>query len=406
MLSRRDTARGVAWALLGLCVSLTVLGEVLFLWNRPAGPPVNLGSRDTTALAAVAFLAFPTFGLLIRLRRPANPLWWLFSAIGLSNALWIAADGWAVRALWVEPGSLPGGDVAAWLGNLIWAPGWALMGLLLLRFPTGTLPSARWRPALALPLVAGVGLTAGLAVMPGALRDYPYAANPFAFVDSRGVPVALMAVGLAATAMLGMVALAALFRRLRDAEGVIRQQLKWVTFAAASNIVPIVAGIVLVPLGVRNLTLEALAYLMPATIPIAAGVAILRYRLYEIDRLISKTLVYLVLSVSLFGGYATLVLALGVLLPVEGGSDVVVALSTLAVAASFGPLRRRVQVAVDARFSRARYDAARIVAGFGRDCRQQMELDALTAELTEVVTAAVRPSHVSVWLRKRDTAGE
>jgi hypothetical protein len=300
---------------------------------------------------ALAFTAFMVVGAVIVAHRPGNALGWIFSAIGLLSSVGVLTMEYAEYAYLTNPGSPPGAAAAAWF-SWWWLP---ILGLIFvftpLLFPTGRLPSPRWRP---------VAVTGGLA--------------------------ACMAAAVVSVVL-----------RFRRSEGVERQQLKWFTSAAALMLLVQLATMTVLPDGVAG---DLLFGLSIALVPIAAGVAILRYRLYDIDRLINRTLVYAALTAVLGAVYAGLVLALGLLGGVGGElPSWAVAAATLAVATLFQPLRRRVQTAVDRRFNRRRYDAARTVEAFSARLRDQVDLDTLAAELLTGVEQTVEPTTVSLWLR-------
>jgi hypothetical protein len=277
---------------------------------------------------------------------------------------------------------------------VVWHPAFGLLAFLLLLFPHGRLPSPRWRPFAWLTVAVYLTLSLSAALAPGAVELYYPEATP---------PVRLPVAGLADTAfdwLLGgqllvlAIALVSVVLRLRRARGEERQQVKWFVYTVVTVIVLFIAGIVILGAG----------YLFPlfGLIPVSVAVAVFKYRLYEIDRLINRTLVYGLLSALLVGVYAGLVFLLGRLLdPATGDSALAVAASTLAVAALFQPARRRVQAVVDRRFNRRRYDAARTVDRFSDRLRDHVDLDTLSAELLTVVDQTVQPASASLWLRPR-----
>jgi hypothetical protein len=308
------------------------------------------------------------------------------------------AGAYAPYGLQARPGALP---AAGWVA--MYYPATASVGLILLSFvlpltPTGKLPSPRW--GWWAWLMAGTPAVLLLVAMPIAPRPpderYHGVDNP---LDLRPFEGALLGANRAtlAVAVLGVVVGAAsLVVRFRRARGTERQQLRWVVLAAALTGVGMLAAVVLVAAGNQALVGWVSALCMPF-LPLATGAAVLRYRLFDLDRTISRTVAYGLLTVLLGVGYAAVVLGLGRLLP--QGSSLVVAAATLAVAAVFQPARRRVQQAVDRRFNRRRYDAARTIAAFSARLRQQVDLDALTAELLAVVDQTMQPTRVSLWLR-------
>jgi hypothetical protein len=351
---------------------------------------------------ALLAITFPLVGAVVAARRPRNPLGWIFCAIGISYGLTITGEAYGVYTLRTAPGSLPGGELMSWLGNWAWAPGLGLlMTFALLLFPDGRLPSRRWRPVAWLSAVSIAVICVpggvwswprrGLAVLESNQEGLENAPRLVHLVVQAGIPLMLLC---------GLASVVALLVRFRRSRGVERQQLKWFAFAGAVT----VAGLVLILFPSASgwigpvSPLVALPILL--SLPVAAGVAILRYRLYDIDRLINRTLVY-----GLLTGILGLVYVGGSLVFVlVAGADTnppswLVAGATLAAAAVFGPARRRVQAAVDRRFNRRRYNAAKTIEAFSARLREQVDLDTLSGELLAVVDHAIEPTTVSLWLR-------
>jgi len=367
----------------------------------------------TNAAEAAVFLlvlvAFPLAGLLILRQQPRNTVGWLLAGIGVVWGVGGYADGYAQYGLIVDPGALPGAGAAAALASAIWAPALGLTGtFLFLLFPDGRLPSRRWRPLAWVSGTVLVVLTLCLCLSPDELAEGPGAGmlNPMG-VEALGPALdVVLAVLIPTFAVCVLAAAASLVSRFRGARGIERLQLKW--FATASAMVGIafvlgIAASLLVPDdGTQHVWLAALdqlSFLLFALPPISIGVAVLRYRLYDIDLVINRALVYGSLTATLVATYLGSVLMLQLLLrPLTERSDLAVAASTLAVAALFGPARRRIQVAVDRRFYRHRYDAARTVADFSARLRQQIDLDAIGADLVRIADGAVQPTAVSLWL--------
>jgi hypothetical protein len=373
----------LAWSLAGVCVALVLSSLALLLVVSHAGDVSQYYYED----AAVA-VAFALLGAVVAAHRPANPIGWLFLAIGLSGALGVVSNEYVTYTLATAPGALPGGSVAAWLSLWTWWPAYGLVPLVLLVFPDGRLPSPRWRWA---AWLAGAGvalLTLGIAATT--------VGDPVRFALSEEEPGGLagliLAVSVGAAAVSFLAGLASLALRWRRAWGNEREQLKWVAFAAG---LALVANIVLQVLQLPGLGLAGVVL-----VPVGAAVAILRYRLYDIDRIISRTVTYGLLTALLGLVYVAGVFVFGRLLN-PGGEDstLAVAASTLAVAALFQPARRRLQAAVDRRFNRARYDAARTVEAFSARLRDEIDLDTLTAELLAVTDQTMQPIQVSLWLR-------
>lgn len=344
------------------------------------------------ALVPVLFL-YTVIGTLVASRAPRNPIGWLLSFVGLFATITLFASQYAAFATTTAAGSLPGPGVAIWLSLWLWMGMFASMLYTVLLFPSGRLPSPRWRPAswiagLVLGLVAiifafGAPATLDPLPLPNPLRITALA--PLYEVVEAGFGLFVALFGLA---------VASLVVRFRRSRGVERQQLKWIVAAGVMMFVTFAAGLV----WESDLAWIAAVLALPASI----GVAVLRYRLYDIDVLINRALVYGALSASLLATYFGSVLALSALLrPLAGSSDLAVAGSTLAVVALSAPLRRRIQSTVDRRFYRSRYDAVRTVDAFGARLRDQVDLDDLRADLLDIVDETLRPAHASMWLRER-----
>jgi hypothetical protein len=386
----------LAWALW----ALVVLGFAAAFWLdqllRRAGRP-DLVSLSTDAVPyLLGMVSAATVGAVVASRRPRHPVGWLLLALGLSVIALGLSDAYAAYGLLARPGSLPAARWAALYVDVSWAGLSALLGFILLLTPTGSLPSPRWRWWARLVAAAAVA-----SVMSSSPMDPPYEAvdNPLLIQSGPLVPLAVA--GDIITLLGVLVAAGSLVVRFRRARGVERLQLRWVAFAAA--FAGLAVAIILVSWATVGQAAQPLwgwatgTYV--AILPLATGAAILRYRLYDLDRIISRTLAYAALTVLLGLGYAAVVLLGGRLLP--DSSSLTVAGATLAVAALFQPARRRVQQAVDRRFNRHRYDAAQTIQRFSGRLRQQVDLDTLTAELLAVTDQTMQPTTVSLWLRAR-----
>jgi hypothetical protein len=397
----------VAWALWGLAM----LGLAAAAWFDhllgQAGRPelVQLTGGDGIILVLAAVSAASS-GAILASRRPHHPVGWLLLAFGLLQALSSAAEGYARYGLLARPGSLPAATYLATLASVTFIPGLGCIGFVLLLTPTGSPPSPRWRRwawiAAAVPALFVVAWLLGMpAVDPESVLHG--VRNPFAIAVLEGPLRVVAGVTAPLTALTLVVAGGSLVLRFRRARGTERQQLRWLSFAAAlalPAVLVLYAGVL-----TGNLELAGWAVgLFLALLPLAISAAIARYRLYDLDRIISRTLAYGLLTLVLGGGYAALVLGLGQLLGQD--SSLVVAAATLAVAAVFQPARRRVQQAVDRRFNRHRYDAARTIDRFSTRLRQQVDLNTLTAELLGVVDQTMRPTQASLWLRPHEPSAQ
>ena len=386
----------LAWGLWVLTVALFAVALSGVIWPSP---------HDVLATGLV-ILAFPTVGAIVASRRPENPIGWIFCIIGLSVIGDVASSQYVLYVRHVAP-SLPAATLVAWFASWTWFVGMGLAStLMLLLFPDGRPPSPRWRVVGWLAVLL-IGITVlARAVRPGPLDTEPTIPNPFgisgpigdvarAVTDLVGWPLLILA----------LASFTALISRFVRARGDERQQLKWVAYAATITAVGIAAIAIVFLVGKGDdLAFGWVWYIAPVglgLIPVAAGIGILRYRLYDIDLLINRTLVYAALSANLAAVYIGLVIALqGLLSGFTGGNSLAVAASTLAVAALFQPLRRRIKAAVDRRFYRSRYDAQRTLEAFSSRLRHEVDLAHLTDELRGVVAETLQPTSVSVWLRR------
>jgi hypothetical protein len=394
-------AAWIAWSLGAVSVALMALALALLLLSGSAALPSELGSLWGTAVQITVDFALPILGGLIASRRPDNLIGWIVCAAAVANAMDYFADGYATYTLLAEPNSLPGGLVAAWVSN--WVPMLAL-GLLpffLLLFPTGRLPSRHWRPVAVFAALVYVVLPVGYAVLPGPLITFPSVENPLGregaageIVPGVGQVSAWMVFVL--TSLVSLVSLVLRFRRSRREE---RQQIKWVAYAAA-----LIAAYLLVD-SIFGEALDPISPILSAiffgSLWVAIGVAILKYRLYNIDLLINRTLVYALLTAILAAVYFGAVVLLQRVFVVLTGekSTLAVVASTLLIAALFNPLRRRIQGFIDRRFYRRKYDARKTLEAFSAKLRDETDLEALNTELVGVVRETMQPAHVSLWLR-------
>jgi hypothetical protein len=357
--------------------------------------PLTAGVLAEGAAFALTFpLGFATVGLVLSLRRPANPIGWLYAAAGLAWSLTIPGDAW-LDQLVSDHRPLPlAAQVTAVYAEFSWGPA-TVLGVTLpaLLVPDGRLRSRRWRPVAAAAIVAAVLVLVGFGLAPARLEDTPID-NPFGLAGPAGAVAATMAfVGLILWAATMVASLACVVVRFRSSVGVERQQLRWVAAGAGAAVAGLLAGAALP----QDSVLGSVLYRLVLCVPAAVAVAVLRYRLWDLDRLISRTVTYALVTGLLVVPYL-LILPVVTRLAGDAGS-LAVAAATLAAAAAFSPLRRRVQDLVDSRFNRRRYDAARTVERFATRLREQVDLDALSAELLAVVEQSVQPVQASLWLR-------
>jgi hypothetical protein len=395
----------------GFCTSpQTVVARPFAWWSttRCVRVPRPTRAVDTRGQAAIS-IPFAVMGALIVARRPGNRIGWLFVAIGFLGALQDALAAYALYTLAARPGTdLPGAVVAASGSLAIGSIPLALVLLFVpLLYPTGRLPSSRWRP------VAWLGglvlLLAPIvdALIPGQVQasGVPVGGNPLRIAAAEGVLSLLLGAMFFLFIPLALAAQASLVVRFRRARGDERQQLKWLAYAILSFL----AYLLLLPAfsllvfghGPSDLVVDLLESVPLLAVPVALGVAVLRYRLYDIDRLINRTLVYGALTAVLGAVYAGVVLVLGQLFGGVGDElpSWSVAGATLAAAALFQPARRRIQAAVDRRFNRRKYHAAKTIEVFSTRLRDQVDLDTLSTELLAIVDQTMEPTRASLWLR-------
>jgi hypothetical protein len=397
------TAIWLACSVWVLSVAMVVLGILLNLLNN-SGPKSDFDFQAVEALTAVTF---PTVGALIAARRPRNPIGWIFCVIGLSQATSVFAGQYAVYALFTKPGVLPGGEVTSWLEGWAWAPGLGLVAFLLLLFPEGRLLSRRWR-WVAWPAASATALEALLpAVFTWSLRG-PQMFEFFGNGDVSRIAGtnAFQALGIALFLTMTVsifLSAGALIARFRRANGEERQQLQWVTYAGALAVTSLLVDGLIEAIGGSVLladAVQALQIVVVPCFPIVVGIAILHYRLYNVDLIINRTLVYGALTAVLGSIYFGSVVALQQLFHAFTGE------TSLAIAALFNPLRCRIQDLIDRRFYRCKYDAEKTLRAFGARLCDEVELDTPNEDLLRVVQGTMQPAHVSLWLRPLSGTGQ
>ena len=376
------------WGLRIVALLIVVLSSILSLWQLPADLSLSAVAR-TMFVAAVA--AYLTVAVLIVERRPGNPVGWVLFAMGVLTGLYVILDVLINR-------DSTGAAVAAWLVSLMDAPLFFLVSLLFLLFPDGRLPSVRWRPLVLVDVVLVAIVLVSTAVRPGPFTFYTQFDNPFgrpdaplAAISETAYVLLVVSVALSAASLIG---------RWRRGNALERAQLKWIASVAVFAAVVMGSYGVIAGPGAYNLVMDFLVSVALSLFPIAVGVAILRYRLFEIDRIVSRTIAYGLIIGLLVATYAAAILILqGPLGTVLGGDTVSVALSTLVVAALFQPLRRRTKRIVDHRFDRARFDGERTAAAFSERLRDEVDIATVTADLDRTVRAVLKPTMLVLWLR-------
>jgi hypothetical protein len=379
------TAAWLAWAVCAISLAFTALCFLLMALNLSLNTPAYFFWPDLTSIA----VGYSVIGAIIASRLPKHPIGWICCAIGLIAAVDHFAGEYAVYALLALPHPLPGGEAMLWLQGWFWMLFIGLIVFLLLLFPTGRLPGTRWRP---FAWVSGAVISAGVV--------WSSVISPAVDLNAPPSPVQLSVL------LLGGVAAASLVVGRRGVSGVERQQIKWLLYVGP--IMFVASGLHIgfyyfwLPEGSWGLWASDLLVIVGGlSVPIAIGVAILRYRLYEIDLIINRTLVYgslTVLLVALYFGGIVVLQRVFVTLTGQQSTLAVVA-STLLIAAMFTPLRRRIQSFIDRRFYRRKYDARKTLETFSAQLRNETDLDALSDDLVGVVRETMQPAHVSLWLR-------
>lgn len=400
MTKHRVAATRLAWGVWLVTLVVWIAGVILFdVRSRQTGPGTM--SPYTETLYFIIFWAFGTVGALIISRQPGNPLGWIFVGMEITG---VGADlqNYAIYALAHPAANLPGGSLVAWVSSIAGGPLlYCFIAAMLLLFPTGRPLSDRWRLFL-WSVLASVVCTLLSSLAPGPIHNFDYAKlpNPVGIPGTGGLLNLINVVGLVLGVGSAVAGAISLVIRLRRSTGEERQQIKWFVFAGAIMAFVSLSGPVFWTssrIGPAWAVVFAFGIL---TIPVASGFAILRYRLWDIDRIINRTLVYGALTTVLIGIYAGGVVLLQYLLdPITRHSDLAIALTTLAVAALFSPIRQRLQQLVDRRFYRQNYDAVHALDRFGLVARNEVDLEQLTRELAGVISETVQPEHVSVWLR-------
>jgi len=397
----RRFLRGIRmpWLVLGVSVALAAASVALGI----------SGGADLFIAFSIAALGvvFAGTGALVASRAPGNWIGWIFCAMGLLFEFGILGEVYVAYGSLAD-GFLPGRAWVGWISqwsNNAFAPTMIILSFLL--FPTGRLPSARWRPVALIATGVAVVHAASAALTPGPLQDYGIQ-NPAGIEAATALRMIAEVSVLILVLPLMLLSVVSLFARLRRSSGIERQQLKWFAYAAALLATDLLASNALAVLlgGTGNEVAEFIPFLTfvitLSGIPMAMGVAILKHRLYDIDAIISRTLVYGALTFTLVLVYVGCVFSLQyVLRTMTGGnSQLVIVASTLAIAALFNPLRRRIQSFIDRRFYREKYDARKTLEAFSARLRDETDLDDLGGDLVSVVRETVQPAHASLWLRE------
>ncbi|MDQ2915167.1 MAG: hypothetical protein M3T56_18240 [Chloroflexota bacterium] len=405
----------IAWTVYGVSLALVVIALLLLALSWSVAVPPGWGFRGFPAIFAVVY---GSVGLVIAIRRPRNPIGWWLLVGALLSGVQVLAEEYAFYALLQRHGELPGGEFGAWVQSWIWLLPPSILAPVVLLFPDGRLRSRRWRVVAAIGVPAFAFNAMLYALTPGvmnglaAIIDNPYGLD--ALARPAGILTALGYVGMFAFTVAISISV---FLRFREARGTERQQLKW--FAYAIGVAAFAIFLNFLVLGVATVTVSREAAVLmsahPAVkaaqafnvsglsfVPVAIGIAIVRYRLYDIDLLINRTVVYGATSAAIGATFFVGIVALQTALkPLTAGSELAIAASTLLSFALFQPIRQHVQIAVDRRFDRSRYDAARTLDAFADRLRDEVDLNALRTDLLGAVGETMAPAHAGLWLRER-----
>jgi len=393
------TVPRLTWTLLGLTVFAWIV-TMGIRFMRPVIEPVMESNEQMVDSAFNAvLLVFAVVGALVAARQPWNPVGWLLFAMGVFKVVGFLALEYALHTLFWKPGLLQGGEEAAWLWNFVYVPIFLALPVILLLFPDGHLPSPRWRWLAALMGVNGLVLTIAAGVANWEQRGQELLTDQFEMPVLLGTSLIVAGIALIASGV-------SLVLRYSSAAGDRRAQLKWLAFSAELLALWIIAEMIRQAAGLHDAfattLVDAMGVAALLSFPAAVGVAVLRYRLYDIDRIISRTLAYSVVVLLLGLVYAGAVLTIQAVLPIADDSPLVVAVSTLAVVALFRPVLARVREIVDRRFYRRSYDARLTLDAFGVRLRSEIDIGDLEDDLLSVVVDTVQPTHCSLWLRSRE----
>jgi hypothetical protein len=405
---KRSVAAALGWLVLSFCaVSYAMALLLVNLSSVSGGTPI-------VPPQVLAFLAFPMVGALIVTQRPRNTVGWLFCAIGLGTSITSFSGGYVTHALAVHADAQLATGLIDALGNAVWILNLGLGSLLLFLFPDGRLPSRRWRFVFWLDVAGIVAVSLSSLLYPGPLESHGRVVNPIGIPVAAPLLNAITSIGQTLFIPLALSAVVSVIVRYRREEGTQRQQIKWFAYGAALLVLTIFVTVIVVTAltpsgqdGSNSLLSNvgfSLAFIM---LPIGAGIGVLRYRLYDIDLIINRTLVYGSLTAILAGVYFGTVVGIQQLVRLISGQQaeqnpLVIVLSTLLIAALFTPLRQRIQQFIDRRFYRAKYDTARTLERFAATLRQDVDLAELREHLLGVVMETMQPAHVSLWLRETE----
>ncbi len=398
---RRRAVSALAWTVAGLSVLVALAS--LVLWGLTDGVLASL----TFPFPGIA-IAFPPVGALIASRRPGNPVGWVMLLVGVGGAMTLGAGVYGYAALVTRP-SLGGEDWAYWLTSWVWTVSFIPLATFLLPiFPQGRLGSRRWRLVVGAAVVDMVVLLVSGALVPSIETVAPgvRVANPLGLHGGPGIAQAVQSIAFGVAFVLMVVCVVGQIRRFRRSTGVLRLQLSWFTAGYTVAAVGLAANVLgsdaAHPEAVVGIVGGIVSCVGFAGVAIGVGIAVFRYRLYDLGRVVNRTIVYAILTAVLVGLYAAIVVGIGSAIG-RASSPVLIAGATLVVAALAGPARRRIQALIDRRFYRRRYDAERVLTEFGSRLRDEVDVDELRRMLGATAERTVQPERVGVWIRGVDS---
>jgi hypothetical protein len=395
MMSHR-IVRQLGWVLWLLDAAVIVAGIIMFA--RTPGSNEN-GAMIGTFAMVIAFFTFPTMGALIIWQRPGNTVGWIFCFIGLGTAFTSFSAAFVQHALGKHTDTSFIVGLVDVLGNTVWPLNLGMATFLLFLFPTGRLPSPRWRFVFWLD-VAVVALAALMGLFqPGYLESRNRVWNPLGIAGGTQFFDIVNIIGGPVFVFCALASVAAIIMRYAKSHDIQRQQIKWFALGTAAMVAILIPSFIVIP---EQDTLSNITFALGIVmLPIGAGIGVLRYRLFDIDVIINRALVYGLLTAILAGVYFVGVVGVQTLLRISQSQPIVIVVTTLLIAALFQPLRRWVQGFIDRRFYRSRYDTRKTLDQFGASLRSEVELAHLTNSLLQTVEQTMHPAHVSLWMREK-----
>jgi signal transduction histidine kinase len=400
----RRTAGVLSWSIAAGCVGLSVIGLWLQAVTRKVAVPGDFGARQTTLIIGLAFLVFPIIGSAIVTRLPRNAIGWFLIGIGLLTATFVLVDGYGIYALRYRAGTVPHGRVALWVANWNWIPGWGFAALLFLLFPDGRLPSPRWRPLVWATAGWITLVTVAAVVAEGFFPRYPFATNPFGVVDlGPSAPQTIRYVGMLGMIAMGGFAVASLQVRLRRAESEERVQIKGLALAATVILLGLLVWMGLYTAGVPLPSIETGAAFLGVLIPLSIGVAVLRHRLYDVDLVINRAVVFGILATFVTAVYVAVVVWVGAVAGLgEERRTLLSIIASAIVAVAFQPVRMWANHLANRLVYGNRATPYEVLAGFSERVAGNYAAEDILPRMAAILAAGTGAARAEVWLRVGD----